>query len=115
MLHIVDFKAFRFGLRKSFCLCTELFFSGRYLKMSPPKRAKLSDDSTNDLLEELTKCRDEVAKDVSDYKFNKNRVRLLAGKEGSYNLCFNFFLYNLVQTYLYDLMIYIFRLSQKRS
>ena len=108
-------KLFALWDKKKFLPLHRVIFSARYLKMSPPKRAKLSDDSTNDLLEELTKCRDEVAKDVSDYKFNKNRVRLLAGKEGSYNLCFNFFLYNLVQTYLYDLMIYIFRLSQKRS
>ncbi len=43
---------------------------------------KVSDDSFQTMLEEISKSRSEVAKDVSEYKFNKKRVRLLTGNEG---------------------------------
>jgi hypothetical protein len=43
---------------------------------------KVSDDSFREMLAEISKSRSEVAKDVSEYKFNKKRVRLLVGNEG---------------------------------
>lgn len=43
---------------------------------------KVSDDTFQTMLEEISKSRSEVAKDVSEYKFNKKRVRLLTGNEG---------------------------------
>ena len=54
--------------------------------MSPPKRQKLDDSSIDEMLEELAEGRAKVAKDVTEYTFNKNRVRLLAGNEGEYFL-----------------------------
>ncbi len=56
----------------------------RSAAMSPPKRAKLDADdaSVDDMLKELAEGRSKVAENVSAYKFNKNRVRLLAGNEG---------------------------------
>ena len=54
--------------------------------MSPPKRQKLDDSSIDEMLEELAESRSKVAKDVTEYTFNKNRVRLLAGNEGEYSL-----------------------------
>ena len=50
---------------------------------SPKKKAKL-DDSIDEMLSELEKSRSEVAADVSEYNFNKQRVRLLTGNEGKY-------------------------------
>lgn len=59
--------------------------------MSPPKRAKLDDSSIEGMLEELDESRAKVAKDVTDYNFNKNRVRLLAGNEGDWKFLTSFF------------------------
>ena len=43
---------------------------------------KVSDDSFQTMMAEISKSRSEVAKDVSEYTFNKKRVRLLTGNEG---------------------------------
>ena len=44
---------------------------------------KVSDDSFQTMLAEISKSRSEVAaKDISEYTFNKKRVRLLTGNEG---------------------------------
>jgi hypothetical protein len=63
--------------------------------MSPAKKQKLEngsvaasngssvdDGSVDEMLDELAGSRAKVADDVSEYAFNKNRVRLLAGNEG---------------------------------
>ena len=53
------------------------------------KKAKLdneevSEDSLNEMLKVMSKSRSETAKDISEFSFNKKRVRLLTGNEGKF-------------------------------
>ena len=51
--------------------------------MSAAKKAKLEDDSClEEMMAEIEKSRSKSASDVTDFNFNKKRVRLLAGNEG---------------------------------